>query len=116
MFDWLRDLRKSAEIRREERTIAYVDGQLSDDESRLFEQEMASDSALRADVAQLRRVKSTLREIPRQRVPRNFTLDPADLRQARASLRRTCLSNLARCNRTGSTCVRHHGDVDVIAL
>lgn len=78
MFDWLRELTKSAETRREERTIAYVDGKLSDAESKQFEQEMASDTALRTDVAELRRVKSALREIPRQPVPYNFLLNPAD--------------------------------------
>lgn len=77
MFDWLRGLTKSAEIRRQERTIAYVDGTLSEQERAQFEAEMARDAALRQDVSELQQIKANLRTMPRQRVPRNFTLDPA---------------------------------------
>lgn len=77
MFDWLRGLTKSAEDRRQERTIAYVDDRLSEQERVQFEAEMARDVALRQEVDELMQIKRMLRNMPRQRVPRNFTLDPA---------------------------------------
>lgn len=77
MLDFLRDLTKSAEEKRQEQITAYVDGALSPAERRQFETQLNSDSALRAEVKQLQRLKQSLRQLPERRVPRNFTLDPA---------------------------------------
>ncbi|KAA3654727.1 MAG: hypothetical protein DWQ04_34170 [Chloroflexi bacterium] len=77
MFDLLRDLTKSAEEKRQEQITAYVDGELSPRERQHFEQLMADDPGLQAEVADLQQFKQNLRQLPRRRVPRNFTLDPA---------------------------------------
>ncbi len=81
MMDWFREKRKSAEMRREERSTAYVDGQLSAAERTRFEAEMAEDERLQADVAALQQVKSALSNLPTQPVPHNFLLDPAAYRK-----------------------------------
>ena len=77
MFDFLRNLTKSAEVKRQETVAAYLDGALSDRARLRFEQEMAEDSALRQQVEQLRLVQQSLRQLPQRQVPRNFLLDPA---------------------------------------
>lgn len=77
MFDFIRNLAKSAEERRLETLNAYVDGELSAGERRQFEAQLAGDAALRAELAQLRQVKQGIQQLPRARAPRNFTLDPA---------------------------------------
>jgi len=77
MIDFLRDLTKPAEEKRQEQMTAYVDGELSRRERQRFEQLMADDPGLQAEVAELRQFKQNLRQLPRRRVPRNFTLDPA---------------------------------------
>ena len=77
MLDFLRDLTKSAEEKRQEQLTAYVDGELSPRERGRFEQMLAEDSTLQAEVAQYRQFKQQLHHLPRRRVPRNFTLDPA---------------------------------------
>ncbi|RMH01464.1 MAG: hypothetical protein D6706_01865 [Chloroflexi bacterium] len=77
MLDFLRQLRKSAEERRQEQLHAYLDDALSPRERQQFEQLLAQDAELQALVAQHRRLKQQLRELPRRPVPRNFTLDPA---------------------------------------
>ena len=78
MFDWLRELTKSAEIRQQERITAYVDNQLSQAERQQFEAEMRDDAALQAEVDALQRLKTGLRAMPRAAAPRNFLLDPAE--------------------------------------
>ncbi len=77
MFDFLRNVTKSAEEKQQEATAAYLDGMLSDRARLRFEQEMAQDAALRTQVEQLRLVKQSLRQLPQREVPRNFILDPA---------------------------------------
>ena len=77
MFDFIRNLAKSAEEKRLETLNAYADGELSARERRQFEAELAENAALRAELAQLRQVKDGVRQLPRARAPRNFTLDPA---------------------------------------
>jgi len=77
MFDFIRNLAKSAEEKRLETLNAYADGELSAGERRQFEAELADDAALRAELAQLRQVKQGIQQLPRARAPRNFTLDPA---------------------------------------
>jgi hypothetical protein len=77
MWDQLREWRKPAAQKRQERITAYVDGALTPRDRAQFERELAEDAALRAEVAQLQAFKSALRAVPPRRVPRNFTLDPA---------------------------------------
>ncbi|MFN2221658.1 MAG: anti-sigma factor family protein [Candidatus Promineifilaceae bacterium] len=77
MFDFLRDLRKSNEEKRQEALTAYLDGALTPAERKRFERLLASDKALRASLEEQRLIKASLRRLPRMRAPRNFTLDPA---------------------------------------
>lgn len=77
MFDWLRNLRKTEEEKRREQLTAYIDGALSTNERRAFEQELTRNEALRADLEAERQVKQLLSQVPRLRAPRNFTLNPA---------------------------------------
>ena len=77
MFDFLRNLTKSAEEKRQETVAAYLDGALNGRERQRFEQEMAQDGALRVHVQQLLLIKQSLRQLPQRSVPRNFVLDPA---------------------------------------
>lgn len=77
MFDFLRNLTKSAEEKRQEAVAAYLDGALNDRERQRLEQEMAQDAALRAHIEQLLLIKQSLRRLPQREVPRNFMLDPA---------------------------------------
>jgi len=77
MFDFLRNLTKSAEEKRQETVAAYLDEALPDRVRQQFEQEMAQDEALRQEVEQLRLIKHSLRQLPQREVPRNFILDPA---------------------------------------
>jgi hypothetical protein len=56
---------------------AYVDGALSDREKALLEQRLATDLALRAELATLRETVALLRDLPPLKAPRNFTLDPS---------------------------------------
>lgn len=77
MFDFLRDLRKPALDRRQERLNAYLDGALAPAAAHRLEEELAGDGALRAELESLRQVKATLSRLPQVRAPRHFTLDPA---------------------------------------
>lgn len=77
MFDFLRDLTKSAEEKRQEQLTAYIDGALSQRERQRFEALLAEDPQLQADLAQRQQIKLQLRQLPRRRVPRSFMLDPA---------------------------------------
>jgi len=77
MFEFLRNITKPAEEKRQERLNAYLDGALPAQEQRRFEQELEQDAALRADLEQLRWVKLSVEQMPRMRAPRNFILDPA---------------------------------------
>ncbi len=77
MFDFLRNWRKSAVERQQEMLHAYVDEALSPAERRRFEEALAADDGLQAELAQIQQMKTQLRQLPRRRVPRNFMLDPA---------------------------------------
>jgi hypothetical protein len=56
---------------------AYLDGELSDREKEQLEQRLARESALRADLDDLRETVALLSGLPRLKAPRSFTLDPA---------------------------------------
>lgn len=77
MFDYLRNLTKSAEEKGQEVLNAYLDNALSPQERRQFEQLLARDADLRQVVEERRALQMQMRQMPRRRVPRNFTLDPA---------------------------------------
>lgn len=77
MFDFLRNITKSASEKRQERLNAYLDGALTAQERRRFETELAEDADLRDELETLRWVKMSVQQLPRVRAPRNFILDPA---------------------------------------
>lgn len=77
MFDFLRDLGKSAAEKRQEQMNAYLDGELPPESVRRFEAELKQDPALRAEVAELRQIKRSVQQLPQVRAPRNYTLDLA---------------------------------------
>lgn len=77
MIDFFRELGQSAEEKRSELLNAYLDDNLSARERSRLEAQLLQDAALRTELAQMQYVKQQLREIPRRRVPRSFTLDPA---------------------------------------
>lgn len=77
MFEFLRNLRKSEEEKRQEMLSAYLDDALAAAEKQRFEQLIASDEQLRASLQEQRQIKASLSRLPRVRAPRNFTLDPA---------------------------------------
>ena len=76
MFDFLRNLTKSAEEKRQEMITAYLDDALSTAARTRFEAELAQDPSLQADLERERAVKQALTQLPQRRTPRNFTLDP----------------------------------------
>lgn len=76
MFDLLRNLTKSDVEKQQEALNAYLDNALTSQEEQRFEQRLAQDTALQAQVAQLRILKQQMRRLPQRRVPRNFMLDP----------------------------------------
>lgn len=77
MFNFLRNLTKSAEEKRYETMTAYLDDTLSTSDRVRFEKELAQNTTLQNDLERERAVKQTLNQLPQRRVPRNFTLDPA---------------------------------------
>lgn len=77
MFDYLRNLTKSAEEKQQEALNAYLDDALAPQERQQFEQLLTRDVDLRQAVEQRRALQMQMRQMPRRRVPRNFTLDPA---------------------------------------
>jgi hypothetical protein len=56
---------------------AYLDGALTDREQRALEQRLAHDNTLRTEMDHLRDTVALVRELPRLKAPRQFTLDPA---------------------------------------
>ncbi len=76
MFDFLRNLTKSAEEKRQEAITAYLDDAMSSSERERFAAQLAQDPTLQAEVERERAVKQSLSQLPQRRVPRNFTLDP----------------------------------------
>ena len=80
MFDWIRNLTKSAAEKQQELLTAYVDGELTPAERQRFEQMMAGDEMLRAEMERQRLFKRAIQELPRVAAPRNFILNPADYR------------------------------------
>lgn len=77
MFDWIRNVRKSAQERRAEMITAYIDGELTASERSQFERDLSNNAALQQEVDAQRETKRLLSDLPPVRAPRNFTLDPA---------------------------------------
>jgi negative regulator of sigma E activity len=77
MFDFLHNLMKSEEDRRQEMLTAYLDGALAPQERQKFERQLDGDAELRAQLQRQQLIKASLRGLPRVQAPRNFTLDPA---------------------------------------
>jgi anti-sigma factor RsiW len=77
MFDFLRERTKSSTEITQEALNAYLDNALAAAERQRLEQQLGQDARLRAELQQLRVLKQQLAQMPRRRVPRNFTLDPA---------------------------------------
>jgi hypothetical protein len=77
MFDFVRNLTKSAEEKQQELLAAYIDDVLSPPERRQFEAQLAQNEGLAAQVRQQRLLKQQLSQMPRRRVPHSFALDPA---------------------------------------
>ncbi len=59
-----------------EQLSAFLDGQLSQAEKTRLEVRIQSDPALAAALANLRQARAILRRTPKRRLPRNFTLTP----------------------------------------
>jgi hypothetical protein len=77
MLDFLRNRGRSERELRQEVLSAYLDGELTPAERDRFEQQLAQNSDLRAELADLQFWQQQMRDLPARRVPRNFTLDPA---------------------------------------
>ncbi|MEM7111566.1 MAG: hypothetical protein AAF614_03985 [Chloroflexota bacterium] len=77
MFDYLRNLSKSSEEKRQEMLTAYVDGELSPQDVQQFEALMVQDSSLQAEVEAQQLLQQRMQLAARRRAPRSFTLDPA---------------------------------------
>lgn len=59
---------------------AYLDGQLTRSEQVRMEARLQSDPGLQAALEDLRQVRALLRQAPKRRAPRNFTLSPKTAR------------------------------------
>ncbi len=66
-----------------EQLSAYLDNQLPPAEQARLAARLADEPALRAELAELRATVAVLRALPRLKVPRNFTLTPAQVRTSR---------------------------------
>ena len=69
----------------EEQLSAYIDGQLDDAAAARLEEHVEACSPCRDALAELRTVRSTLRELPQVAAPRSFALREADVRPAPAT-------------------------------
>jgi len=81
MFDFLRDRTKSSTEIMQEALNAYLDNALAPAERQRLERQLAQDARLRTELQQMRVLKQQLSQMPRRRVPRNFTLNPAVYRR-----------------------------------
>lgn len=77
MQNIIRHLTKSKADKQAELISAYLDQALPASARQQFQQALAGDADLQAEVRQQQAVKAAIRQLPRQRAPRSFTLDPA---------------------------------------
>ena len=83
MFDFLRNLTKSEEEKRQEVFSAYLDETLSASQRREFEALLAEDADLRAEMELAQQLRQQMAEMPRRSLPRSFTLDASQYRAPR---------------------------------
>jgi anti-sigma factor RsiW len=76
-------MKASVSPRDVEALSAYLDGELTSAQKRKLESRLAGDARLRAALEELRATRRVLRQTPKLRAPRNFTLTPqmADIRE-----------------------------------
>lgn len=84
MFDFFRDRESTAEDKNLEALYAYLDNTMPPAERERLENRLARETNLRAELEQLRVMKYQMRAMPRRRVPRSFTLDPATYARPKA--------------------------------
>ena len=77
MLDYLRNLTKSKEEKRQEALNAYLDDALAPEQRQQVESDLAQDEGQRAELDRMRLLQQQMRQLPQRRVRRNFTLDPA---------------------------------------
>ena len=77
MLDYLRNLTKSEEEKRQEAMNAYLDDALAPGQRQQVESDLAQNEGQRAELDQMRLLQQQMRQLPQRRVRRNFTLDPA---------------------------------------
>lgn len=77
MFDYLKNLTKSDEEKRQEAFSAYLDNRLPQDQRQAFEQRLAADADLRAELELAQLIRQHMSQMPRRAAPRSFTLDAA---------------------------------------
>lgn len=68
-----------------EQLSAYIDGALDDSERAALEARLQTDAALRRELDALRHTVALVRDLPRLKAPRDFTLTPAMLEGARTA-------------------------------
>ncbi|MCA9938466.1 MAG: hypothetical protein KC418_07490 [Anaerolineales bacterium] len=83
MLNFFQNLTKSKADRQAEQIAAYLDRALSPQARREFEQTLAGNADLQAELRQQQAIKAALRQLPRHRAPRSFALDPARYGQER---------------------------------
>lgn len=77
MFDFLRNVRKSAQQKQQEAVSAYLDEALSPTARQHFEQQLSQNAYLQEEVRRQEQVRHLLQQLPQRQLPRNFTLDTA---------------------------------------
>ena len=75
MFDFLKNLTKSDEEKRQEAFSAYLDNSLSPRQRQEFELLLAEDADLRTELELAQVIRQQMSEMPRRSLPRSFTLD-----------------------------------------
>ncbi|MBK8987301.1 MAG: zf-HC2 domain-containing protein [Chloroflexi bacterium] len=77
MFNFVRNLTKSEQDRRQEALSAYLDDALSARRRQEFERLLAMDADLRRELELQQQIRRQMQAMPQRSVPRSFTLDPA---------------------------------------
>ena len=77
MFDFVRNLSKSEQEKRQEALSAYLDDMLPARRRQELERLLATDDDLRRELDLQRQIRQQMRTMPQRSVPRSFTLDPA---------------------------------------
>jgi hypothetical protein len=76
MFESLRNRFKSDEDKRQEMISAYLDDALSPRDKANFVDQLAADQNLRSELEQYQWLRLSINQLPRNKAPKNFTLDP----------------------------------------